>query len=42
MWFDDWASLGQIVVKASVGFMALVVLLPISDIDIPGEGRIRK
>lgn len=30
MWFDDWASLGQIIVKAVVGFGVLVVLLRIA------------
>lgn len=27
MWFDDWASLGQIIVKAVIGFAVLVALL---------------
>ncbi|MCD7058738.1 DUF421 domain-containing protein [Pelagibacterium xiamenense] len=30
MWFDDWASLEQIVIKAVVGFASLVALLRIA------------
>ncbi len=30
MWFDDWTSMGQIVIKAVIGFAALVFLLRIA------------
>lgn len=30
MWFDDWSSLLQIVVKATIGFAALVLLLRVA------------
>lgn len=30
MWFDDWASLGQILIKAVIGFAALVALFRVA------------
>ena len=30
MWFDDWGSIGTIMIKAAIGFAALVILLRMS------------